>query len=115
MKISQQDGTLNASQLQQLGATNADLFQEEMQAAMSADLKAIEVDFSETSFLDSHGLGALLMIHKTACNRHGDVPLRVVNPQPSVQQILELTRMHRIFEIVKRPVLTAEMAETNSR
>ncbi len=108
MKILQLDGTLNACEIQQLGAANAELFQEEMQAAMSPELKAIEVDFTDTSFLDSHGLGALLLVHKTACNRHGDVPLRLLNPQPSVQQILELTRMHRIFEIVKRPVVTQE-------
>lgn len=103
MKILQQDGTLNASKIDQLGAMNADYFRDEMQAAMSADLRAIEVDFSDISFVDSHGLGALLTVHRTACSRHGAVPLRVLNPQPSVQQILELTRLHRIFEIVKRP------------
>jgi anti-sigma B factor antagonist len=110
MKILQQDGILNATNIEQLGAINAELFREEMQAAMSPDLKAIEVDFSDTSFVDSHGLGALLSVHKTACHRHGDVPLRLLNPQPSVRQILELTRMHRIFEIVKRPVAVQEVA-----
>lgn len=103
MKISQKNGTLNASGIEQLGAANAGLFQEEMEAAMHPELKAIEIDFSDTSFLDSHGLGALLTVHKTACSRHGDVPLRLLNPQPPVQQILELTRMHRIFQIVKQP------------
>jgi anti-sigma B factor antagonist len=104
MKILQIDGTLNASMIEQLGAAEADLFQEEIEAAMSPELKAIEIDFSDTSFVDSHGLGALLTVHRTACSRHGDVPLRVVNPKPSVQQILELTRMHRVFQIVKRPM-----------
>ena len=54
---------------------------------------------SRTRFLDSSGLGALISIHKTLCSRQGVV--RIVNPTPQVQQILELTRMHRIFEIVR--------------
>ncbi len=91
-----------ASELKHLGAANAETFQTEMQVAMSPELKAIEVDCADISFVDSHGLGALLLVQKTACNRHGDVPLRLLNPQPSVLQMLELTRMHRIFEIVNR-------------
>ena len=41
----------------------------------------------------------LISLHKTACSRQGS--LRILNPTPGVLQILELTRMHRIFEIVK--------------
>jgi anti-sigma B factor antagonist len=51
-------------------------------------------------FLDSCGLGALISLHKTACTRNGAV--RLLNPTPPVQQILELTRLHRVFEIVKK-------------
>ena len=46
------------------------------------------------------GLGALISLHKTTCTRNGLV--RLLNPTPPVQQLLDLTRMHRIFEIVKR-------------
>lgn len=106
MNILQRDGTLNVSQIKYLVAANAGLFREKVQAAMSPELKVIEVDFSEIDRVDSHGLGALLLVHKTACSRHGEVPLRLLNPQPSVQQVLELTRMHRIFEIIKRPEIT---------
>jgi len=49
--------------------------------------------------VDSCGLGALVALHKTAAARGG--VLRLINPTPPVQQILELTRMHRIFEIIK--------------
>jgi anti-sigma B factor antagonist len=62
--------------------------------------KYIESDLSQTMFLDSCGLGALISLHKTTCSRNGLV--RLINPTPPVQQILELTRMHRIFELVKR-------------
>jgi len=41
----------------------------------------------------------LIALHKTACGRKGAVHL--LSPQPPVQQILELTRMHHIFQITK--------------
>jgi anti-sigma B factor antagonist len=61
--------------------------------------KNIDIDLSQTTFLDSCGLGALVALQKTASDRQGT--LRLLNPQPPVEQILELTRMDRILEIVK--------------
>ena len=57
------------------------------------------MDLSQTRFVDSSGLGMLIALHKTMVGRGGSV--RILNPTPSVQQILELTRLHRVFEIVK--------------
>jgi len=73
-------------------------FRDQVRGALGELQKNIEIDLSETSFVDSCGLGALISLHKTTCNRNGTV--RLLNPTPPVQQILELTRMHRIFEIV---------------
>ena len=50
-----------------------------------------------TTFVDSSGLGALISLHKHLSERDGKV--RLLNPRQSVLQLLELTRMHRIFEI----------------
>jgi anti-sigma B factor antagonist len=52
---------------------------------------------SNTTFLDSSGLGALLSFHKLMTARGGK--MRVINPRPAVVQIIELTRVHRIIEI----------------
>jgi anti-anti-sigma regulatory factor len=41
----------------------------------------------------------LITLHKKVCARGGG--LRVVNPSPGARQILELTRLHRVFEIVQ--------------
>jgi len=38
-------------------------------------------------------------LQKTAAERQGRI--RLLNPTPRVQQILELTRLHRVFEIVR--------------
>lgn len=98
MKMEAQGETLNVSGIKELGAANSQLFRDEVKGAMNDVHKNIQIDLSETMFVDSCGLGALISLHKATCNRKGTV--RLLNPTPPVQQILELTRMHRIFEIV---------------
>lgn len=97
MKVQALGETLNVSGIKELGAANSQNFRDEIKAALAGE-KNIDIDLSETTFVDSCGLGALISLHKTTCNRNGTV--RLLNPTPPVQQILELTRMHRIFEIV---------------
>ncbi len=103
MKIHQQENTLHISELKELVAANSVAFRDEVRAVLPNGLQIIEIDLSQTVFLDSCGLGALVTLYKTACSRSGNGPvtLRLVNPTPSVQQIFELTRMHRLFEIVR--------------
>ena len=91
--------TLRILGVTQLAAANANAFRDWVREAFAETQKNIEIDLSETAFLDSCGLGALVELHKTACGRAGKV--RLLNPQPPVQQILELTRMNQIFEISK--------------
>jgi anti-sigma B factor antagonist len=92
--------TLTISGLKELGASNANSFRDHARAALTPAQKVIEIDLSETMFVDSCGLGALISLHKLACTRNGQV--RLLSPTPPVQQILELTRMHRLFEIITR-------------
>jgi anti-sigma B factor antagonist len=98
MRVESQGETLNVSGIKELGAANSNSFRDEVRGALGERQRNIQIDLSETNFVDSCGLGALISLHKTTCNRNGTV--RLLNPTPPVQQILELTRMHRIFEIV---------------
>ncbi|MDB6122121.1 MAG: rsbV [Pedosphaera sp.] len=99
MKMQIQGETLRISDIRELGAANSNDFRDRARAALVDGKKNIEIDLSQTMFLDSCGLGTLISLHKTTCSRNG--MLRLLNPTPGVQQILELTRMHRLFEIVK--------------
>jgi anti-sigma B factor antagonist len=99
MNLSVDGETLRVSGVKELGASNSNAVRDKVRSALTDGQRNIEIDLSETNFLDSCGLGALIALHKTACGRKGT--LRLLNPLPSVLQILELTRMHRIFEIVK--------------
>jgi anti-sigma B factor antagonist len=98
MKMEANGETLKVSGIKELGAANSQNFRDTVKGAMNEVHKNIQIDLSETTFVDSCGLGALISLHKTTCNRNGIV--RLMNPTPPVQQILELTRMHRIFEII---------------
>ncbi|SKA93237.1 anti-anti-sigma factor [Prosthecobacter debontii] len=55
-----------------------------------------ELDMSNTRSLDSSGIAALLALREVVSKRGGNV--RLVNPAPQVMQLLELTRMHRLFQ-----------------
>ncbi len=60
--------------------------------------EALDIDLSQTLFVDSSGLGALFSLYKTTGNGSG-IKLRLLNPAPPIQQLLELTQMHQFFEI----------------
>src|SRR6266481_2819630 len=98
MKFEVRGETLTVVEVRELGAENFQDFRERVRAAMPARLRNIEIDLSQTSFLDSCGLGALISLRKTANSRNGKV--RLLNPPPRVQLMFDLTRMHKVFEIV---------------
>lgn len=101
MKITQDGDSLNISDVKDLCSANSETFHHEVCRSLSPNVKTIEVDLSQTRFVDSCGLGALTGVYKTA-TRNGDVTLRLVNPSAPLQQMFELTRLHRIFEVVQR-------------
>jgi anti-sigma B factor antagonist len=100
MKVQLQGDTLTITGIKELGAANSQSFRDQVRAALTDQQRNIEIDLSQTMFLDSCGLGALISLHKTTCGRNGTV--RLLNATPPVRQILDLTRMHRIFDITKR-------------
>jgi anti-sigma B factor antagonist len=99
MKVQIQGDTLTISGIKELAAANSQFFRDQVHAAIEDHHRNIEIDLSQTMFVDSCGLGALVALRNTVHSRKGAV--RLLNPTPPVHQILELTRMHRIFEIVK--------------
>jgi anti-sigma B factor antagonist len=101
MKLDNLGRTLRVSAVKQLAAVNANEFRDWVRGSFVDGQKDIEVDLSQTTFLDSCGLGALVALHKTATSRGGR--LRLLSPQPQVQQLLNLTRMSQVFEVQQTP------------
>ena len=102
MKIEHEGNNLKVSDIAELNAINASSFRDEVRAAMPTDPGMIEIDLSQTRFVDSSGLGALFALYKAAHNGHDGVTLRLLNPRPSIQQLFELTQLHQLFEITRR-------------
>ena len=84
--------------LLELVAANAAQVRDEIRAALPSTTVCLDLDLSAMTFLDSSGLGTLISLHKTLRSRNGTV--RLIKPAANVLQILELTRLHRVFEIV---------------
>jgi anti-sigma B factor antagonist len=101
MRLMVNGDTVSIGEIRELGAENCQAFRDQVQSALPDQCRNIDVDLSETRFLDSCGLGALISLRKTASRRNGTV--RLLNPSPRVRLLFDVTRMHHVFEIVVLP------------
>jgi len=68
-----------------------------LQQALSRGVRALILDLSAVSFVDSSGLAALVSILKAARTRQAEVAL--CSLALPVRTVLELTRLDRVFDI----------------
>lgn len=80
-----------------LDAASSRDFKRQVDAIWSNDVISVDFDFSTVDFIDSSGVGALLGVYKRLPNETGRV--RLSNVTAPVQSVIELLRLHRIFEI----------------
>ncbi|MEI6350939.1 MAG: STAS domain-containing protein [Verrucomicrobiota bacterium] len=80
-----------------LDALTAAEFKKDCAEIWQQGIASVRVDLSEVQFIDSSGVGALLSIYKRLPAPNPTVKLECV--QPAVQAVIELLRLHRIFEI----------------
>lgn len=64
------------------------------------------VDLAAVSFMDSSGLGSLVAILRSVKQLDGDIKLASL--QDPVRVIIELTRLHRVFEIFDKTMDAVE-------
>jgi anti-sigma B factor antagonist len=57
----------------------------------------VVIDLADVTFVDSTGLGALIVARKAARERGGSVSL--VSPPPVVRRLLGSTRLHDVFAV----------------
>lgn len=101
MRIKQTDGSIAISDLPALNARTGAALAAQTRSALIPNLRSIDVDLSQTDSIDSHGLGALVALHRALHRRAGRaIPFRLRNPAPPARQLIELTRLHHLFEIV---------------
>src|ERR1051326_2003057 len=98
--------TLHIGGITDLGAESAYMIQTMLPGVMTREVRNVEVDLSRVSFIDSSGLGFLMALRNAVGWRGGIV--RLVDPHPFPRRILEMTRLHRTVEIVRRAAEESE-------
>jgi anti-anti-sigma factor len=99
MKFVVHGDTLNVSEIRELATATANSFQSELSAALPSGVKHIDLDLSQTTFVDCGGLGALVAIRKKASNSNGTATIRLVNPPKPLQHIVTMMKMGDVFPI----------------
>ncbi len=97
MNICHLGDTLNVSGLAQLGSADSQSFRSTLCGALPSGVKHINIDLSETGYVDCAGLGALVALKNCVDRHNGPVAIRLFNPTPPVRRIFKLTRMDRVF------------------
>ena len=82
---------------QQLVMANAAETREAIKYIINDGRHQVVLDLQEISFIDSSGLSVLVSALKAAQELHGKVVL--LSPSNDVRSLIELTRLHQIFEI----------------
>ena len=66
--------------------------------SVEQNISWILIDFTKVTFMDSAGLGALVLMLKTVRAANGKMFIMSINDQ--IKMLLELTNMLQVFEIV---------------
>ena len=104
MEIHRHNGTLSVTDLDELNAANARTLRTAVAAALSSGAREIEIDLSRLRSIDGTGLAALVSVYETFSLEVSDpgVAIRLINLSSPVQQMIELARLHHLFEIKPR-------------
>lgn len=89
IKIVQPSGVLDATKSQE--------FRQEVIKLLESKPKIVLVDLKNISFMDSSGLGALVLAFKTL--RASDTKLVLCSINEQIKILFELTGMDKVFEI----------------
>ena len=80
-----------------LDGTKAGQFRQEISNLVESKVDIVLIDFQDVTFMDSSGLGALVLALKTV--RAGGSKLFICSVNEQIKMLFELTSMDRVFEI----------------
>jgi len=78
-------------------ATTSQEFRQEITEILESGAKLVLVDFQDVTFMDSSGLGTLVLAFKTL--RAANIKLVLCSINEQVRILFELTSMDKVFEI----------------
>ncbi len=80
-----------------LDAAAVKALKENVNSLLKKDIKHIVLDMSDIDFVDSSGLGSLVSCLRIVNKESGDI--RLSSLQDQIRALLELTRLHRVFQV----------------
>lgn len=86
-----------AIKLSRFEAATIEAFQKKLDNSWSASIQEVVIDLDKVDFIDSSGIGALLSVQKKF--RNIAKPVMLMNAKPTVISVIELLRLHRVFDI----------------
>ena len=92
-----------SGQMREMGA---DALREELDELVAAGHFRLIFDLGDVSFVSSTGLGQMMRAYRQAVSNGGY--LRVVNPQPLVEEVFRFTKLHTLIGIF--PTIEAALA-----
>jgi anti-sigma B factor antagonist len=95
-KVDQIDGCAVVRAGGEIDSHTVHAFHEVVGEAASLASRVV-IDLTHVTFVDSSGLGGLILARKNARERGGSVSL--VSPPPMVRRLLGSTRLHDVFDI----------------
>ncbi|MBD2461124.1 STAS domain-containing protein [Oscillatoria sp. FACHB-1407] len=79
-----------------LDSTQTKKLRSDIDAVLNSSTKAVLIDLENVTFMDSSGLGALVIILKSVRMSGGKLYICSMNSQ--IQMLFELTGMHKVFD-----------------
>jgi anti-sigma B factor antagonist len=96
-----------------LDGTKATQFRQDISESVLAGAKTVLIDFQDVTFMDSSGLGALVLALKTVRGAGSKLVVCSINEQ--IRILFELTSMDRVFDIFEsREAFESELMTQNS-
>jgi anti-sigma B factor antagonist len=83
----------------EIGTETVNQFKDKIDQIVADGKNKLVMDFQEVNYLNSMGLGVVAATLKKVKKNKGD--LKLINLSPAVQELFELTRLTKVFEIFK--------------
>jgi anti-sigma B factor antagonist len=82
-----------------IGGPDASALNDYLHELITKNKKYVVIDLKSVSFINSSGLGMLIGGMTTMRNSGGE--LKLANASKKIENLLEMTKLHRVFEIHK--------------
>ncbi len=100
LKVTRQGGAAVVKVAGSVSLSEADQLRDRLEKLAGERHPVIVLDLGEMDFICSLGLGAIISGHLKCRHHHGQI--RLVNPTDQVRELLETTRLTKLFSVYDR-------------